>query len=262
MKQLSLNDGLKSKNVLLGCCIMYPVAGIIERIGPDWDWIWIDAQHGLHDYNSILECVRACERAGVPSVVRVPSHECGTIGMVLDTCASGVMVPMVNTAKQAMEVARASKFPPEGLRSYGGRRPVDLYGRSYSHYANRDVLLIAQIETEEGLLNVDEIASVPGIDALFFGPDDMAMQHSMPMDQPRDASLFRKAMEEVAAAAKKAGKIAGTVTATEDMLGIAMETGFRLCVGTGDFALLAAGSRKTRDNLISQIRGTGEGTVQ
>ena len=249
----TLNEQLQKKDVLLGFCLMYPATGIIERICPDWDWIWIDAQHGQHDYNSVLECVRACERAGIPSVVRVSSHDYGTIGLVLDTCACGLMVPMVNTLEQAKEVVKAAKFPPLGLRSYGGRRPIDILGRSYSHSANTDILLIAQIETEEGLSNVDEIASVPGIDVLFFGPDDMAMQLAIPMDQPRKVDFFKSEMEKMAMAARKAGKMSGTVTTSSEMLDMAMKMGYHICVGTSDIALLAGGSAKIRETLTKVI---------
>ncbi len=248
-----LNDELRKKDVLLGFCLMYPAAGIIERIGPEWDWVWIDAQHGMHDYRSILECVRACEHAGIPSVVRVPSNEYGVIGRVLDTCACGVMVPMINTAAEAKAAVVAAKFSPLGLRSYGGRRPIDVFGRSYSHDANVNTLLIAQIETEEGLMNVDEIASIPGIDALFFGPDDMAVQLAMPMDQPREVEFFKKAMEKTAKAAQKYGKIAGTVTASPEMLRLTMKMGYRLCVGTADVAILAEGSANKKKALSKVV---------
>jgi 2-keto-3-deoxy-L-rhamnonate aldolase RhmA len=245
-----LRNRLGSKEYLLGLSLMYPVPGIIERIGPDWDWIWIDGQHGQFDYNSILQCVRACERMGIPSVVRVPSHEYGIIGSVLDTCTNGIMVPMVNTGEQGGEAVKAAKFPPVGYRSYGGRRPIDMYGRSYAHTANDDVILIAQIETQEGLANADKIASVSGVDALFFGPDDMSMQRGMPMDKPRDTDLFKNEMEKVANAAKKAGKIAGTVTTSAQLLEAALSMGYRLCVGTSDVSLLAEGSTARRKNLI------------
>jgi 4-hydroxy-2-oxoheptanedioate aldolase len=248
MTIITLNEQLQKKDLLLGFCLSYPAPGIIERIGADWDWIWIDAQHGQHDYNSILECVRACERVRTPSVVRVPSHDYGSIGLVLDTCACGVMIPMINTSEEARLAVKAAKFPPTGLRSYGGRRPIDIYGRSYSHTANNDTLLIAQIETEEGLKNVDEIASVAGVDALFFGPDDMAMQSALPMDKPREVDFFKSAMSKIAVSALKAGKIAGTVTASTEMLDIAVKMGYRLCVATSDVALLAGGSGKMREN--------------
>ena len=251
MTFISLNEELRKKDLLLGFCLMYPAPGIIERVARDWDWIWIDSQHGQLDYNSILQSVRACELTGKPSVVRVPSHDYGFIGLALDTCASGIMVPMINTSEQAGAIVKAAKFPPLGLRSYGGRRPIDIYGRAYSQNANKDILLIAQIETDEGLKNVDEIASVPGVDVLFFGPDDMAMQLSMPMDQPRKVDFFKSAMEKIANAAQNAGKIAGTVTASTEILEMAMKMGYKLCIGTGDVALLAGGSKRTREAFSS-----------
>ena len=251
MTLITLNEQLQKKDLLLGFCLMYPAPGIIERVGRDWDWIWIDGQHGQLDFDSILQCVRACELVGKPSVVRVPSHDYGPIGLALDTCTSGIMVPMINTSEQAGAIVNAAKFPPLGLRSYGGRRPIDIFGRSYSQNANKDILLIAQIETDEGLRNVDEIASVPGIDALFFGPDDMAMQLALPMDQPRKVDFFKSAMEKMANAAQKAGKIAGTVTASPEMLDMAAKMGYKLCIGTGDVALLVVGSSKMRESFSS-----------
>jgi len=251
MTIISLNEQLKNNNLLIGFCLTYPVPGIIERIGADWDWIWIDAQHGQHDYNSILGCVRACELVGKPSIVRVPSHDYGVIGQALDTCTCGIMVPMINTTEQALEVVRAAKFPPLGSRSYGGRRPIDINGRSYAHSANKDISLIAQIETEEGLANVDKIASVPGIDIIFFSPDDMAMQLALPMDQPRNVDIFESGMKKMAIAAQKAGKVAGTVTPSPELLEIAIKMGYRLCVGTGDVQLLSTGSCKMRDILFN-----------
>ena len=167
----------------------------------------------------------------------------------MDTAASGIMVPMINTVEEAAAAVKAAKFAPIGNRSYGGRRPIDMYGRSYAHTANEDTCLILQIETLEGLANVDEIASVPGFDVLFFGPDDLAMQLALPMDKPRKADLFKNEMEKVVYAAQKAGKVTGTVTTSPEILDIAVKTGYRLCVGTTDAALLGEGSKRMKEKL-------------
>ena len=249
----SLSSLLKDDRLLLGCCIMYPAPGIIELIGQEWDWIWLDAQHGQHDYESVLGCVRVCEIKGAHSVIRVPSHDYGAIGYALDTNTGGVMVPMVNTAEQAQKIVMAAKFPPLGSRSFGGRRPIDLIGRSYAHSANSEKILIAQIETEEGLANVNQIAAVSGIDVLFFSPDDMAMQIGLPMDQKRENSLFHSGMKKLADAALNAGKAAGTVTANPELLELALKLGYRLCVGSSDASILLQGSRQARKNLSSKL---------
>lgn len=249
MKTVTIREKIESNKVVLGFCMMYPIPGAIERIGADWDWIWIDGQHGQHNYESILACVRASDFVGIKPIVRVPGHEYGNIGLALDTGAAGVMVPMINNIRQAQEVVNAAKFPPIGNRSYGARRLIDLYGRGYSHTANEDTILIAQIETMEGVENCESIADIPGIDVLFFSPDDMAMHSNMQMDKPRNTGTFLKEMERVAKAASEAGKYAGTVTTTPEAFKIAIEMGYRLLVGATDVSLLVQGSKSMKECL-------------
>ena len=229
------------KTPQLGIGIMYPASGIIERIGPDWDWIWIDGQHGQLDYSDILAAVRACNLIKRPCVVRVPGQESGAIGKSLDCSPDALMVPMINTAAQARKAVENTKFPPLGLRSYGGRRPIDMHGRTYNE---NQPALICQIETLQALDNCDEIASVDGVDMLFYGPDDMAMQHGLPMDQPKPEELFKEALKKVADCAAKYNKLAGIVAVDLQSYEKAVDLGYSLIVGSADVALLANGSKK------------------
>src|SRR6185436_15114752 len=163
----SFRSALAAGMPQLGLSIMYPSPGVIERIGPEWDWIWIDSQHGELDSRDVLAVVRACELVNRPAIVRVAGHEFGPIGLALDTNAAGVIVPCVDTPEQAKAIVDAAKFPPLGKRSYGGRRAIDLQGRSYSDHANQSVLLICQIESPQAIENADAIAAIDGVDALF-----------------------------------------------------------------------------------------------
>lgn len=226
----------------LGLGIMYPSPGIIERIGPDWDWIWIDGQHGELEYNDILTAVRACNLIKRPAVVRVPSHEQGRIGKAMDTAAEGLMVPVVESAEQAERIVKAAKFFPQGGRSYGGRRPIDLFGRGYAH--NNQPLVICQIETDEGIKNVDAIAAVDGVDVLFFCVDDLAIQRGLKTSEPRSNKYFNEELKAVVNAAKANGKICGGVFPTPEVLLYAVKLGCRLNVVTADAMLLAKGSRE------------------
>ena len=228
----------------LGLCIMYPAPGIIERVGPDWDWLWIDGQHGQLSYADLLAAVRASNLIHRFAVVRVPGHDPGTIGKALDTLADGIMVPMVDDADQAREIVRAAKFPPLGARSYGGRRPIDMLGRGYANRDGEQPLLVCQIETPAGLENADAIASVEGVDALFFGPDDMALRLGLPMDAPRPQGCFDDALRRVAEAAGSQGKIAGGVFVNPGELQQGVELGYRLVVSSADVMLLAGGSQQ------------------
>jgi len=250
MTATSMKKRLVLNKPMLGFCSSYPAEGIIERIGRDWDWIWIDGQHGQHDYRSMLAAVRVCDALDVASVVRVPGHDYGSIGLALDMCPSGIMVPMVNTVEQAKAVVAAVKFPPLGIRSYGGRRPIDIIGRTYGHTANDDILLIAQIETKEGLKNAGAIAAINGIDALFFGPDDMSMQEGLPMDKSRSVDELVDLMQLMGEAANKYGKIACGTAPTPDLYKLAIKLGYRLIVATGDVGLLAGGSKATAKQFI------------
>ena len=240
----------------LGLGIFYPASGIIERLGPDWDWIWIDGQHGELAYADVLAAVRASNLVKKPCVVRVPGHEAGLIGKALDTATDAVMVPMVENAKQAKAIVEAAKFPPLGCRSYGARRLIDLHGRAYAHSDRPHPLLVCQIETEPGLKNAASIAAVEGVDALFFGPDDMSLRFGLPMDQPRPKGYLDQALKTVADAAKANGKICGGVFGTPESLSAAVELGYMLNVGTADSSILANGSKEIATSLRQSLAPT------
>ena len=241
---ISLRPALATGRPLFGLCHMFPQPGLLERIAGDWDWVWIDGQHGLMGYQDMLAAVRACDLVGVPSIVRVPGHDFGSIGLALDMGASGVLVPVVDTVEEAREVVKAAKFPPLGGRSYGGRRPVDRQGRLYVETANVETLLICQIESPEAVEHADAIAAVPGVDGLFLGPDDLLLRRGCKMDTPRTPELLRSDMERVINACKKHGKIGCMVgTGSEEMMRFCLAMGYQMVVGGADVAFLAAGSR-------------------
>lgn len=250
----SFRSTLETGAPQLGLCVMYPSPGVVERIGPDWDWIWIDGQHGEMGYQDILAQVRACNLVRRPAFVRVPGHDFGAIGLALDTGADGVIVPLVNDTDAAKRVVQAAKFPPLGGRSYGGRRSIDLRGRDYSGTANSDTLLVVQIESPEAIKNAERIAGIPGVDALFLGPDDVTLRRGLAMNTPRCKDTLGDDMETVAAACRKHGKFAVMVGAGEGMLKLCAEAGFNMIVAGGDVRFLADASRKTSAEARAAIR--------
>jgi 4-hydroxy-2-oxoheptanedioate aldolase len=223
---------------------MYPAPGVVERIGPDWDWIWIDGQHGELGYNDVLALVRACDLIQRPAVVRVPGHEFGSIGMALDTGAAGLIVPCVDTPDQARAVVDAAKFPPLGKRSYGGRRPIDRLGRVYSDSANTDVLLVVQVESPQAIENANQIAAIPGVDALFLGPDDVLLRRGHSVNEKRSEAILGKDMRAVIEACHKHGKFSVMVAGDEEMLRLCAAMGFSMVVGGGDVPFLATSSKQ------------------
>ena len=127
-------------------------------------------------------------------LVRVPWNEPGIIGKTLDAGARGVIIPMVNSVAEAEQAVRACRYAPAGARSYGPLRANYYAGSDYFEHANDDVLCIVMIETKEAVARVDEILSVPGIDAVYVGPADLSVTLGLPPapDQVA-ASLQRRA---------------------------------------------------------------------
>jgi 4-hydroxy-2-oxoheptanedioate aldolase len=241
----------------LGLSMMYPSPGVIERIGCDWDWIWVDAQHGQLGYSDVIAMVRACDLAKRASFIRVPGHEFGPIGLALDTQPTGVIVPCVDTPEQARDIVNAAKFPPMGKRSYGGRRPIDLVGRDYSDSANRDVLLVCQIESPQAIENVDAIAATPGVDALFLGPDDILLRRGHSMTAKRTPDMIKPDMLAVANAARKHKKLAVTVGVGAEMFKLCVEMGFNMIVAGGDVMFLAGGSKQASTDARAFLQQVG-----
>jgi 2-keto-3-deoxy-L-rhamnonate aldolase RhmA len=227
----------------IGLSVMYPAPGMIERIGPDWDWIWIDAQHGELDYQDVLALVRAAETAGSTAVVRVPWNEFAWISRALDTHCDAVVVPCVENVAEARQAVAAAKFPPLGRRSYGSRRIIDRIGRTYSDTANTDVMLIVQIESPEALENAEAIAAVPGIDGLFLGPDDVTLRRGHSMTAPRNPAMLEADMTSMANACHKHGKVAVTVAIGPDMIRLVKRLGYKMIATAGDVSLLANTSK-------------------
>lgn len=237
-----LRDKLRS-GPKIGLSVMYPAPGMIERIGPDWDWIWIDAQHGQLGYQDVLALVRAAETAGSSAVVRVPWNEFAWIGRALDTHCDAVVVPCVENVAEAKQAVAAAKFPPLGRRSYGSRRIIDRIGRAYSDTANDDVMLIVQIESPEALANADAIAAVPGVDGLFLGPDDVTLRRGHSMTAPRNPAMLEADMTAMANACHKHNKIAVTVAIGPEMLRLVRRLGYQMIACAGDVGLLANTSK-------------------
>ena len=153
------------------------------------------------------------------------------------------MVPMVNTAKQAAEVASALRFPPLGSRSFGGRRPIDFLGRNY--HRGSEPLLVVQIETPEAVENANEIIATDGVDALFLGTDDLKVQMGIPVDAPNSKNeAILQATHRVGQAARNAGKFAGCIASDRQSLRLRADAGYQLLVGGADASFLRISSRE------------------
>ncbi len=160
------------------CSIPSPFsAELMGRSG--FDWVCIDTQHGVIGYDEMVPMLQALSITATPVFVRVPWNQPDHIMKALDAGAQGVIVPMVSTEEDAKAAVAAAKYPPVGIRSWGPIRAA-LDVPDYSpETANRRTIVAVMIETPGGVENLDAILKVPGVDAVYVGPSDLALGHGM-----------------------------------------------------------------------------------
>ena len=243
MEPTRLRRRLKNGELLLGLLNHYPSAALIETVGAMWDFLWIDGQHGQFSYDNALTAVRTADLVGIESLLRVPGQEHGLLGLYADMFPSALMVPMVNNVEQAKAVVDATRFPPLGNRSYGGRRPIDILDRDY--YREHEPVLVAQIETPEAVDNAAAIAATEGVDVLFLGTDDLKIQAGLSVNAPSlETDVVIEAMARVAQAAKDTGKAAGCVAPNPELMKHSVDLGYQVLVGGADMGLLREACRE------------------
>ncbi|KQW29235.1 2-keto-3-deoxy-L-rhamnonate aldolase [Rhizobium sp. Root274] len=208
--------------------------------GAGFDWILIDAEHGPNDIPLIAAQLAAVTRHAAHPVVRLPVGEVWMIKQALDIGAQTLMIPMVETAEQAALLAKALRYPPDGIRGMGaslGR--ASNFGRiaDYAETANDQVCLIAQIESRLGVENAEAILATEGVDAVLIGPADLSADMGY-----RGKATVPEVMETVEALIgkiKAAGKPAGIMTGDPEMITLARRAGVRFMANATDTGLLA-----------------------
>lgn len=165
-----------------------------------FDWLLIDAEHGPNDVRSILSQLQAVSAHPVNPVVRIPTGDPVHVKQMLDIGAQTLLVPMIDTAVDAMKMARAMRYPPNGTRGIGSalaRASSFNAVPDYLHTADKEVCLIVQAETRAAISNLDEIARTEGVDGVFIGPSDLAADMGMigRADSEEVVSVVEQAIE-------------------------------------------------------------------
>lgn len=140
-------------------------------------WLTTDIEHSLVDWETATHMFASIAEAGCTAFARVPCNRHDHIKRVLDNGAHGIVVPMVNSRQEAEEAVAAVLYPPAGNRSVGGSVHAlnfDTTAPDYYAHANDELLVVLQCEHIQAVENADAIFSVPGIDAIFVGPNDLA----------------------------------------------------------------------------------------
>lgn len=206
-----------------------------------YDWLVVDMEHGPIPLAAVQTIVMAIRTTPATALVRVPWSDSASIQPILDSGPYGILVPMVNTAAQARQVVRDSRFLPLGERSRGGIRTPLAFGTdalTYFERANAETIVMVQIETLEAVGNAETIAATDGIDCLFVGPNDLASAYGETFPDAWDslAGPYGDAVRAVPGIARRYGKAAGILANSAAMGRRCVQMGYTvvgICVDSG-----------------------------
>jgi len=204
---------------VVGCFLRYPAATLAEFMAlGGWDFMVFDAEHGALQPRDLEDLSRACELHGVTPMVRVTTNEPSTILRFLDAGAHGMHVPWVDSGTVAEAAVQAAKYEPRGSRGlaatrsagFGLQAPIGDYVRQ----SNRETLVVVQVESAEGVANIEELVAVDGVDVIFIGPTDLShsLGHVGNPSHPEVQAAMERIATVVSASDKALGIFVGTPT--------------------------------------------------
>jgi len=246
---LEMHNELKAKlkrgEVTFGVTVGLVFPEVSEALGNlGLDYLTFDMQHTTLDAESTQGMIQAVSYSSTVPIVRVMANELGLINKGLDVGGYGVIIPLVNTKDEAENAVRASKYPPEGISSWGPRRLV-LRDSEYTKTANTEVMIIPQVETELALENIEDIVSTDGVDAIFVGPYDLSM--SLGIFRQFDNPQFLKAIEKIVTTCETHDVTPGLL-APAGPVERSIEQGFKMIELGSDLNFLTENVRRTLEN--------------
>jgi len=246
---------LSQNNMQLGCWLGLAEPYLAEISGTaGFDWLVLDAEHAPNDLRSIVAQLQILERTGSHAVVRPPVGETWMIKQYLEAGAQTLLVPMVESAQQTIELVSAVTYPPNGTRGVGsalGRSSQFTAIPDYLTTAENEICLLVQVENRTGLAALDEILAVDGVDGVFIGPADLAadMGHIGKPGALEVKAAVLGAMERIV----KAGKAAGILTTDTGLQKECAEIGARFIATEIDVTLFANAMRKSAKDAFDRL---------
>jgi 4-hydroxy-2-oxoheptanedioate aldolase len=210
-----------------------------------YDWLLIDGEHAPNNVQTTLQQLQAVAPYAAQPVVRAVTADVPLIKQLLDIGVQNLLVPMIDTPEQALEMVRATRYPPDGIRGVGAAvARASRWGLNsqYLDQANDDVCLLVQAETRIALGHLDAICAVEGVDGVFIGPADLAasLGHRGNPTHPEVQAAIDNAIRTIVRSGKAAGILTGDVKLAKHYLAL----GARFVAVGIDVTLLAQSSRK------------------
>ena len=247
---------LLARERLIGCWTSLASHISTEVLGvAGFDWLLLDAEHAPNDVITLIPQMMALKDSVSAPIVRPPWNEPVVIKRLLDSGASNLLIPFVESAEQARAAVAATRYPPQGIRGVSVSHRGNRFGATtdYLKTANDHIGLLVQIESRAGVEAAAEIAAVDGVDCLFIGPSDLAAAYGQlgAAGHPE----VQAAIKQIHDAAQKAGKPTGILAPAEADARRYLEMGMTF-VGVGsDLGLLRMASQALRDKYQDARKG-------
>lgn len=242
---------LKGGETLYGTMLNLPLAEIAEVLAAaGFDWLFVDGEHSAIDSRVLVSVLQAVGR-DLACIYRVPELGAGTIKRVLDMGAAGIIVPQVETEAEAVQAVRLSRYAPEGERGMGLAR-AHRYGfgfREYVESANEEIAVVVQAEHVRAVENIERIAAVPGLDAVFLGPYDLSASLGRPGDI--DHPAVAEAIDHVTRVCQAQGMPLGYFGLDAKAVAPFVARGYTLICAGVDCVLLGQNAKRLNDELRS-----------
>lgn len=244
----SLRERVRAREPTVGSWVSLSDPAVAEATAETgFDFALVDTEHTTMSLETVGEMARAVDAAAgdTETIVRIPWNDQVRIKRVLDIGVSGVMVPMVESAAEAEEFVAATRYPPDGNRGIAGGRAAR-YGLDMPEYVteNEPPLTIAQVETEPGLDNVEDIVAVEGLDAVFVGPADLSA--ALDMFGQWEDERFVEAVETIVDAAHAEGKPAATIATQVEDVEKWVDMGFDVVMAGIDMSHVMTGAARAK----------------
>ncbi len=209
-----------------------------------FDAVTVDVQHGMVSFQKAVEMIQAISSKASAPFARVPWNDPAAIMKMLDGGAYGIVCPMINSREECERFVGACRYAPQGYRSFGPARGFLYGGPDYFKGANETIVTLAMIETRAALDNLEEIVAVEGLDAVYIGPNDLAISLGYdPAPEPAEKEVS-EAVDYIYKVAKAAGVRVGIHVPTGEAARRRVDAGYDFCAIANDAKLIGVATQR------------------
>ena len=258
MRTNSLRSQLGSGKPVIGTMIEEISSPFIVHVlaNAGYDFVFVDMEHGRFGQEGAANLIQTVRLTSMTCLVRVPDNQYHLIARILDAGAEGIMVPRISTQQEVEAVVQYARYPPIGQRGLSVTRGHNNYERgetqTFTQHANRENLVIIQIERREAVEDIDSLLSVPGVDVALIGPVDLSISLGLPLDFSHPD--IEKAIQRVVNACQRHNVIAGMHTSNLKALSYWHQRGILMLTSSSELDMLIDSSKALAHAMREMVR--------